>query len=386
MTDIEREVSNFFHEEAEKASPSPGMYERVLGRSKTRRLMTSLAAGVAAIAILAGAAVAVGVARHATTSRVAGPPSLTPPTPLSAGEIARIPVGDSPQPIAANNEGAWVVTGTGETTSVLWHIDARTQRAVEVPGTRGSIWPGVGERFVWVTCNGAANPCGGSSVLKLDPRTGRRLGITELPGATYSQVAVGLGAVWVATTKGLVKIDPLTAKIVATYPIDANYLDIAGSSLWATRLRGQQVVQIDPKNGQVVHRLRSLDPCQLVATEQGVWVSTCLAESGGDWLTHIDPATGRVTYRVPLKSSSGLVFGHGQIWIARWVDNHVKLEARNPSTGELTGTNLTIMPGPQPWQQYGIGPPGEFIGVGADSIWLTHIDAADVVRVGLGPH
>ena len=91
---------------------------------------------------------------------------------LARGAITRIPAGRAPQPIAADDHSVWVVSGTSEAGNVLWRIDPRNDRSVELPQTRGAGWPTVGEGFAWVTCSGHENPCGGPSILKLDPVSG----------------------------------------------------------------------------------------------------------------------------------------------------------------------------------------------------------------------
>jgi hypothetical protein len=182
-----------------------------------------------------------------------------------------------------------------------------------------------------------------------------------------------------------VKIDPRSAKIVATFPLSVptDHLAIAGSSLWATS--ANVVMQIDPSNGHILSRLTFRDPCELLATDQGIWVSSCQGPDLPDKLMRIDPASGRVVYRVPLGDSGPMVFTDGQLWLALWARDHFELQARAPDTGKPTGSALNVTPGPHPWGAIGmLGPPRAFMAIGAGSFWLTHVDEADVVRVRLG--
>jgi hypothetical protein len=298
-------------------------------------------------------------------------------------------VGDAAQPIEADDRAAWVVTGTTETGNVVWRIDAATDRATELPATRGAGWPAVGEGYAWVTCTGARNPCGGNSVLKLDPRTGATLATIRLASSPF-MVSTGLGAVWVSSDAGLVKIDPAAAKVVAAFPVQTGLLGTAGGFVWATDVgKGPSgVLMIDPSDGRVVKEIPFFDTCSLFATNQGVWVASC---QGGmnpghelDRLIRIDPATGRVVYRVRFDNAGGfLSFAQGLLWTAYWVDDHVVIEALDPATGRPTGLTLTVHHGSRPWADAGIGPPGVFIAVGDHSFWLTHIDADAVVRLGI---
>jgi hypothetical protein len=344
--------------------------------------MTMLGAGVSIIAVVVGVSLAVGALRGASQIGLTGPKSLK-PVHLAFGEIARIPVGHAPQPIAADDAGAWEVSGEGETTNFLWHIDARTQHVVKLPQTRGADWPAVGEGFAWVTCHGAANPCGGNSVLKLDPRTGATLATIRLDHSYPLEVSTGLGSVWVPTSHGLVKIDPTTAKVVATFGVRANRLVTAAGSLWAAGAAA--VIKLDPADGGVVDRIPFRDPCELLGTAQAVWVASCQAPGRPDTLLKIAPTSDKVLYRVPLSTSGPMAFAHGRPWIVRWQKDHFEIQARDPVTGQPTGKALTVLPGPHPWGAVGLlGPPRAFIAVGAHSFWLTHVDQSDVVRVGLG--
>jgi hypothetical protein len=388
MSETEREIRSFFETEAESVSLAPGIHLRVLRASKRRRLLTAATAGIVALAIVVGGIVTVGALDFPSGRRIAGP--RPPAGRLARGEIVRIPVADLPQPIAADNSGAWVVTGTGETTNVLWHIDARTNHAIKLARTRGAMWPAVGEGFAWVTCSGSANPCAGNSVLKLDARTGTILATIPLPGPT-NWITTGLGSVWVSTQAGLVKIDPDTARVVATFAIKTDHLATAGDSLWATGVAGdlRDVAKIDPSNGNILKKVAFADPCEMLATDQAVWVSSCMSSGGqrGDQLLRIDPTSGRILYRVPVRWGGSLAFAAHRLWLPVWAQDHFEIAAHDPKTGKATGTVLKVKPSPVPpgsYQGFGIGPPGLFSAVGDGSFWLTHIDATDVVRMGIG--
>jgi hypothetical protein len=170
------------------------------------------------------------------------------------------------------------------------------------------------------------------------------------------------------------------------FPIDTNYLGVGGGGLWATD-GDRGLVKIDPSDGRVIHRVHFAGPCGLVVADHGVWVFSCQGpDSGGDVLMKIDPDSARVLYRVPLpkRGPVSAAFADGRLWLALWAGDHVQIGARDPATGRLTGSVFRVGPGSQPWSPIGgIGPPVVFIAVGADSFWLTHVDEADVVRVGL---
>jgi hypothetical protein len=128
------------------------------------------------------------------------------------------------------------------------------------------------------------------------------------------------------------------------------------------------------------------DVCTLLATDQGVWVSSCRGGLGGspqDVLERIDPRNGDVSYKVAIDRWGNLALAQGRLWLTAWVGDRVQIEARDPRTGKPTGTVLTVKPGPHQWDEYEtFGPPGVFVAVGASSFWLTHVDRDDVVRLG----
>ena len=79
MSDVEREIAHFLHEEADRVTPSREMYQRVLRRATIRRVVTAAIAGVGAIAIATAGILTAGALR---TPPVVGPAAPDPlPTP-----------------------------------------------------------------------------------------------------------------------------------------------------------------------------------------------------------------------------------------------------------------------------------------------------------------
>ncbi len=369
-----------------RSEPGPDLWPEIVRRTeqspqaKPPRRTWQVVSVAVSIVLVAGVLVwGLSALRHGFTTSVG--PNLS-------GEVVRIHVGRSPQPVYADDTSAWVITGTSATDNVLWRIDSRTDQAVELPDTRGAIGAAVGEGFAWVVCQGPNRPCGGHSVLKLDHRTGATLATIELPGAPY-MIAAGLGSVWVSTDLGLVKIDPITARIVATFPTRTDVLGTADGSVWALNARNGHlgsVIKIDPIDGRIVDEIEVPDPCWLLTTEAGVWVTSCSTTPGspGSTVERIDPATDRISYRAHVEEVAfWFVFTDGRLWFGHWVGDHVEIEARDAATGKLTGTVLTVKPGPHPWGvSIGLGgPEGVIIAAGDHSLWLTHVDSNDVVRL-----
>jgi hypothetical protein len=300
------------------------------------------------------------------------------------GGLLRIPVAGYPQPLVADDDAVWVSVGTGD--NMLWRIDTNSNTAVALPNTHGAEWPALGEGFAWLTVckpNGT-NDCARSDVLKLDQRTG--LTIADIPLRGYAlQIATGLGSVWVSTTHGLVRIDPVTGTITAELPVDMNFVGFATGDLWGTQ-QGR-VIQVDPDSGRIVLAVLVHDPCVFEASDAGVWVESCFGGlppgQGPDILTKLDPTTGEVEYRVPVRTFGALQYDGEWLWLAGTDPDmgRTTIDKLDPTTGLATGEQVQVPPAPG---QHGYGETfmsSPFFAIGAGSFWLTHVDASDVVRV-----
>jgi hypothetical protein len=304
----------------------------------------------------------------------------------AGGGLLRIPVAGYPQPLVADDDAVWVSVGTGD--NMLWRIDTNSNSAVALPNTHGAEWPAIGEGFAWVTVctpNGT-NDCARSDVLKLDQQTG--LTIADIPLRGYAlQIATGLGSVWVSTTRGLVRIDPVSGTITAELPVDMNFVGFAAGRLWGTQ-QGR-VIQVDPESGQIVFAIQVHDPCLFEVSDVGVWVESCLgglpSDQGPDTLTKLDPATGEIEYRVPVRTFGALQYDDEWLWLAGSdpKTGRTTIDKLDPTTGLATGEQVEVAPGPS--QQMGGASfmSSPFFAIGAGSFWLTHVDASDVVRVDL---
>ena len=235
----------------------------------------------------------------------------------AAGGLLRIPVAGYPQPLVADDDAVWVSVGTGD--NMLWRIDTNSNTAIALPNTHGAEWPALGGGFAWVTVcvPKAKNDCARSDVLKLDRQTG--LTIADIPLRGYAwQIATGLGSIWVSTTEGLVRIDPVSGTITAEFPVEMNYVGFAAGRLWGTQQ--ERVIQVDPESGEIVFALQVHDPCIFQASDIGVWVESCLGgaplSDSPDMLTKLDAVTGDVVYRVPVRTFGDLLFYGTSLWLA----------------------------------------------------------------------
>lgn len=125
------------------------------------------------------------------------------------------------------------------------------------------------------------------------------------------ELTAGAGAVWAATTAGppLLRIDPRTARVVASFSVPAQAVSADRSGVWtvcceADARRGQ-LTRIDPTSRRVVKVIGLPGrPVALGIGLSGVWV-----RGTGQLLWRIDPTSNRVVATIPLPSSNA---GTGQ--------------------------------------------------------------------------
>lgn len=308
---------------------------------------------------------------------------------FAPGQIARYPV-PAAQPLVFGGGAAWVVGSDGGWPE-LWRVDATTGKSVGLPNTRGGAWPAFGEGYAWVTCSGNRdNPCGGVGVLQLDARTGATLAKIPLVSQPNA-IAAGAGSVWITTDLGLVKIDPATASVVATYtPVPHPlYVGVAGGKVWVASNDHPGVVALDPLTGNVAASIRNSAPCALNASDLGVFLQICpAARTGASFLERIDPLGAEVSFtrKLPVGMAGFMTVFSGRLWVAGWSGDGAgaQVSPLDPVSGAPAGAPIAI-PSTQPFASGGLGLLPLFIAGGADSLWVTHVDANDVIRIGIRP-
>jgi streptogramin lyase len=261
---------------------------------------------------------------------------------------AALHVGSSPYDAAVDQTGnLWVI---GRDDGTLWRIDAATNKVEEgvplsVAGGADPVSIAFGEGSLWVGTNW---PCeiGQSAfgcLLRIDPGSGKQL--AAIPIGIAPSVAVGAGAVWV-TSPGkntLARIDPSSNRVVATIP-DVCRCSVAAddSAVWVAG--PGSVLRIDPLTNRVVAEvgLGGYPNWPEVAIGAGaVWVAYYGMESEGPFrysehLVRIDPATNRIVADIPVRGANGLAVGVDSVWIATG-QSVVRVDARsNAVVSEVT--------------------------------------------------
>jgi DNA-binding beta-propeller fold protein YncE len=189
-----------------------------------------------------------------------------------------------------------------------------------------------GSGSVWVT--------GTAGVVEVDAATNRVLARVTVAGTgDHSRIAIGEGAVWVTAPElrddgsrgNLVRIDPATAEVEATYEIGHTITGVAtgDGSVWLT-IAGKgpgELLRIDRSTGRMLGRVRVVEsPFSPIYAEGFVWVP------GPDLVTKVDPETMTVIDEFAVPNIQA--FGTGSLW---GVGNDAVMRV-DPESGEITAT------------------------------------------------
>ena len=207
--------------------------------------------------------------------------------------------------------------------------------------------------------------------IKLDP-----LPFQVAPGDRRflpSLVAVGAGAGWVATGRGVVaRIDRASNRVVAVIKLPAQGpvgIAVAGRSVWVAQ-GGRGVAWIDAATNRLLGTARLDVQADRVAADGGtIWVggrSTDPSFETAGAVARIEAATGRVRAVVPSGLPTGLAAGVGAVWITE----------RDGAGGALE----CIGPGPSPAGMTGLPALGE-LAVGGGAVWAADRRGSLVYRL-----
>jgi streptogramin lyase len=199
---------------------------QALGRRRRRQRAVTTALALAVVAaVLAGAVLAVGIARDPDPPPAVGPDPTAPARVVESLRLFGDPAGNRPTVVPvprccdgelAAGEGALWVANRGDGTLV--RVDPGTGRVaarVPLPRTTGQRphQVAVGDGAVWVTSAGARR--GTANLLwRVDPASNQVTGTLDLgptpAGGIPNSVAAGNGAVWLggATKGAIVRLAP----------------------------------------------------------------------------------------------------------------------------------------------------------------------------------
>ena len=278
-----------------------------------------------------------------------------------------IPVHGTPAHVAVGEGAAWVAsTDTGQVTPI--DPDGKKGKPISVGDAPAALAAGGGVVLVIVR--------DGGGVARIDA-TGRRLtGTAPAELASGGDLTFGDDAFWgVVSDNEIARIDARTGRVVETVRTPTGLtgrLAFGGEAVWAAADADgrHSVFRIDPASSKVTARVPLVGdsyPEGLAFGEGVLWV----IDTGQNSLVRVDPATNRATRRAKLEdgfSTDDVAIEAGAIWQAN--NSPSTLRRFNPANGALVRTT--------PTETYEMSE----LAVGLGSAWLTLPDTDVVTRFG----
>jgi virginiamycin B lyase len=225
-----------------------------------------------------------------------------------------------------------------------------------------------------------------NSIQRIDPDTNRVVSTVVLPGEACSGLAIGFGSIWVPVCGKkplLARVDAVKNEIVAVLPVrpagPEGGIAASGDSIWIVTDKNGTLVRIDPDTGTVRQKIAippgSYNP---LFSEGIIWITGF----DSSVLTAADAVTGEVLASIPVGSHPRfLTAGGGSVWTLNQGDGTVSRV--DEKSRRLMATIAAGIPGL-----------GGDICYGADSVWasvfdfpLTRIDSQSnkIMRQWVGP-
>jgi virginiamycin B lyase len=216
--------------------------------------------------------------------------------------------------------------------------------------------------------------CDSPGIARIDPKTSAVSLIPVSEPISDSEISIGASgdAIWVPAglvAQVLVKIDPTTNAVVASYPvaIGSRAVRAGFGSIWVTNPVADTLTRLDPANGSTIATILTGDhPKFLAVGERGVWV----LNGGGATVAHVDPATNRViaTISVGPPVIGDIVVGEGSVWVRTGLAADTMLVRIDPTTDRIV-------------QRFGPGVGGGGVAVGDGAVWISSEDRATIWRL-----
>jgi len=192
-------------------------------------------------------------------------------------------------------------------------------------------------------------------------------------GASFLALTTGYGAVWIIGSGVIYRVDPATAKTVATIPAPTvgqlSGIATGAGAVWAASAgRHPGVYRINPRTNRVTTFIRlPPTPIGITIAHGRVWVT--VVKEGPGIVVRIDPRTNRVS-GPPIRVGDGpgeIVSGAGTLWVTN-TSGRAGVSRINPATGAVANARGG------PWG--GTGRLGnlkiiKIDAAGAGSLWTT---------------
>jgi streptogramin lyase len=315
-----------------------------------------------AIALVLSGIVAVAVGLAIVLTDGEPPPPPPPPRPPPAGKVvARIPVGQRPNAIAATARDVWITSYRNDTVTRVSTSGNRVRDArlvigiggMDVAARYGSVWfvnslrreltrvsassgrrrgpplvlplspvtVDAGAGAVWV---GAVTPpvnTAPSTIYRVDRQRMRVTDTIPVPG-TIRSLATGPGAVWFIADGALYRLDLRTRSVRRVVAVGReSTVAVGAGAVWVASRRAGEVLQVEIPSERVITIPMRGAPSHIAIADDAVWVSNY----GAHTVTRIDPHTSTVM-RKPVKvgrNPLALAAGEHTIWATVVADNFV---------------------------------------------------------------
>ena len=224
----------------------------------------------------------------------------------------------------------------------------------------------IGETADWVVVTKDAVWVAGSqpySLQRIDPASNKVVAKIDLPGEACSGLEEGFGSIWVpicAKAPALAKVDELTNKVMATFPIGPagpeGGIAASSDSIWMVTDKKGTLSRIDPATGKALQKI-SIPPGAYnpVFSKGVVWITGF--DSGV--LIAVDASSGKVVASISVGPKPRfLAAGGGSVWTLSQGDGSV---SRVGTKSKKLAATIEL----------GIPGPGGDICYGADSVWTT---------------
>jgi DNA-binding beta-propeller fold protein YncE len=233
----------------------------------------------------------------------------------------------------------------------------------------------VGAPYLWHRLSGpaASHP---------HPQSGPHLVIGARTHVSGLTMTTGYGAVWIIGPGVIYRVDPATAKTVATIPAprtggEPSGIAIGAGAVWATSPgRRPGVYRIDPRINRVTSFIRLPPTPTTITVAHGlVWVT--VAKEGAGIVVRIDPRANRVS-GPPIRVGVGpglIVSGAGTLWVTN-SSAPGGVSRINPATGAVASARGG------PWggtDRLGNLKISRIDAVGAGSLWTTDVNVVERV-------
>jgi YVTN family beta-propeller protein len=303
-------ISGREQELAAAAEAALGAEER-----RSRLFRRSRLATVAGALVLAGAAAGLAVALTGGGSGAVTvvPNSVAVLDPASGRLAADVPVGKRPVAVATGAGAVWVANADDQTIS---RIDPQTRKVVSTIGVGADVSDlAVGFGAVWVADGNDG------TVHRIDPELNAIQDVLQLgkssglaPNPVFA-ITTGAGSVWVTRGNRVVRIDPHTDTVIASFPVPPPVaLAIGDGAVWVAT-QDERLLRLDPRSGTPTATLQlSAGPGSTAVRAGALWMIVSL---GNGQIWRVDPdsvaATGTtVLSGLPIE----LAIAKGSVWVA----------------------------------------------------------------------